>query len=311
MSDSILDHDELQAILRADEAWYGSSGAGTAVTVDTVTPGASGASIRRVTMGHHSFILKQSTRWERRALDWLAPTGAVPRMMSLKDVDDAEPFLVLEDLGGEHRPTSFDPLPDGWREQEAAALATIHLRGTPPGDDVPLVDEAYLEWTIEEQFFRPAWSRSMHLEAFRDRFGRDIPGIEQAAATIIDEVMTLVDEPALRTLVHLDINPSNVMVKDGAPRIIDWGSSRVGPLVLDLPHHFETRELAEIYRRALGMQGRGLESAAFDRWYAIAARYTGLRYVWWTLDWFAAEPDDAARWVSHYLELVLRNADPA
>jgi hypothetical protein len=35
----------------------------------------------------------------------------------------------------------------------------------------------------------------------------------------------------------------------------------------------------------------------------LAARYIGLRYMWWTLDYWREDPTQTP-WVQHYLDLV-------
>jgi hypothetical protein len=67
------------------------------------------------------------------------------------------------------------------------------------------------------------------------------------------------------------------------PYTIDWGTAYVGSLYLDLPHHLSTLDQAEVYRIAMEQRGYALDPTVFARSYTIAARYTGLRYLWWTL----------------------------
>jgi thiamine kinase-like enzyme len=157
---------------------------------------------------------------------------------------------------------------------------------------------------IERAFFRPAWERAVADRAFRQAFGAAIPAVESAAARIVDEMGAIFEEGDTLTLVHTDINPSNVLVRDGVPFIIDWAVARYGPCYLDVPHHFPTLALAERYRVALGARGVEIESARFAERHHAAARYVGLRYIWWTLDAWRADRS-MARWVWHYLRMIL------
>src|SRR6266540_5145547 len=69
------------------------------------------------------------------------------------------------------------------------------------------------------------------------------------------------------TLIHADINPSDVLVQDGKPYFIDWQTARWGPLYLDLPHHHCTLAQAELYRRALAARGYAIPPDAFAAHY--------------------------------------------
>jgi thiamine kinase-like enzyme len=105
------------------------------------------------------------------------------------------------------------------------------------------------------------------------------------------------------TLVHTDLNPSNVLQHAGGVYLVDWQAAHYGPAYLDVPHHFHTPALAEHYRAALAAQGRALAPRAFYARWRVAARYTALRYMWWTL---AAWREDAAAavWVRHYCAML-------
>ncbi|HEV2073901.1 MAG TPA: hypothetical protein VGR29_09695, partial [Thermomicrobiales bacterium] len=60
-----------------------------------------------------------------------------------------------------------------------------------------------------------------------------------------------------------------------------------------------------VYRIAMERRGYALGPTAFARSYTIAARYTGLRYLWWTLTaWLEDQMMD--EWVMHYVNMILR-----
>jgi hypothetical protein len=74
-------------------------------------------------------------------------------------------------------------------------------------------------------------------------------------------------------------------------------------LYLDLPHHHCTLTQAEHYRLALAARGVTVSPDAFAQRYRVAACYTGLRYMWWTLDTWLNDPTQSP-WVQHYIGLV-------
>jgi thiamine kinase-like enzyme len=114
---------------------------------------------------------------------------------------------------------------------------------------------------------------------------------------------SLLHSPQAQTLIHADINPSNVLVQEGTPYFIDWQTAMWGPLYLDLPHHHCTLAQAELYRRALATQGFAIPRDVFAAHYRVAARYIGLHYMWWTLEYWLSDPTQTA-WVQHYIGLV-------
>src|SRR5262245_22874254 len=106
-----------------------------------------------------------------------------------------------------------------------------------------------------------------------------IPRVEAAAATIVADMSSLLQDVQAQTLIHADIHPSNVLVQQGTPYFIDWQTARWGPLYLDLPHHHCTLAQAELYRRALAARGYTIPQDTFAARYRVAARYIGLRYM--------------------------------
>lgn len=103
-----------------------------------------------------------------------------------------------------------------------------------------------------------------------------------------------------------DIQPglSGVSVRRHRIRYTSGGADRdVGPFYLDLPHHHCTLAQAEHYRRALAARGYTIPADRFAEQYRIATRYIGLRYMWWTLEYWLSDPSQTA-WVQHYIGLV-------
>ena len=94
-----------------------------------------------------------------------------------------------------------------------------------------------------------------------------------------------------------------LLVQNGKPYFIDWQAAAWGTLYLDLPHHHCTLAQAEWYRLALAARGYAIRPDVFAARYRVAARYIGLRYIWWTLDYWLSDPTQTA-WVQHYVGLV-------
>jgi hypothetical protein len=281
-------------------------------------PGMSGRSISRVRVRYiddrglaqaTSLILKQASQRERRVLDRLQalPNRHVPFNHARPTEGDDAGLLCMQDLGERIRPSSLDPIDPVLEQREADGLADIHLAhfAAPDLDWLPAADEGYFAWTIERQFFRPAWERAKQDPTFVEHFGSVIARVERRADSIVGEMTDLSQESAWRTLVHTDLNPSNVLVWQDHPYVIDWDTAHVGSLFLDLPHHFPTLEQAERYRTALTERGMLIDRATFAGAHTIAARYVGLRYLWWTLAAWHHDPT-AEPWVQHYLGMILQ-----
>src|SRR5439155_13023797 len=137
-----------------------------------------------------------------------------------------------------------------------------------------------------DTMWRPWWTKARRDSAFDACFAAEIPTVEAAASTIASEVGQLLDSKDCLTLIHNDINPSNVFVLNGRPYYVDWQSASYGPWYLDLPHHHCNLTQAEHYRQALEERGVSIPSEQFAESYRIAARYVGLRYMWWTLEYW-------------------------
>jgi aminoglycoside/choline kinase family phosphotransferase/choline kinase len=72
---------------------------------------------------------------------------------------------------------------------------------------------------------------------FRHRFLQDIAGIAEAELTSLDDEFHVLAEYVSnqqQVLVHRDFQSRNIMIKDGAIRIIDFQGARLGPYAYDL-----------------------------------------------------------------------------
>ena len=287
----------------------------TGIDVLPIDEGVSGLPIHRVGVSFTStdgssayaqLVLKQCSAIERRVLDRLQdPPRHAPYAVSSGADVKVGGLVCMQDLGERQRPGSLSPIDPELQRREAEALADIHIVNlqAPDIEWLPTADRAYYEWAIEQQFFRWAWDKARANGAFVDRFAPHLGAVEDTAMHVIDEMVTLSADPRWTTLVHTDINPSNVLILGDEPFIIDWDTARRGPLFLDLPHHLSTREQVEDYRLAAEQRGLTIDPDEFSTLYRVAAHYTGLRYIWWTLE---AWQDDATLdiWVEHYLRMI-------
>jgi aminoglycoside phosphotransferase (APT) family kinase protein len=288
------------------------------VTSEPIEAGMSGTDVLR----HHvafdtdreygqavSLVSKRATLVERRVLALLQDQlrASVPFNYSPNLVDDVLDFTCMEDLGSEHRPTSLDPVPAHLIAAEARALAAIHHANLGHADELswlPRVDRLYVQDQLT-RFWTPAWRRAIKIEAFRQEFGDWVAIVEAATAGVTDELEEVTAHRENMTLIHGDINPSNVLIIDGKPRFIDWQAACLGPFYLDLPHHLFTLEMAEEYRRDREKLGGAINPDDFAAGYRAASHYIGLRYIWWTLELWHEDPTQS-RWVRYYLELIGR-----
>jgi len=280
--------------------------------------GLSGAAVRRYRVeidppsfapGELSLVTKEAGLVERRVLALLAAQGQpnVPFSRSADLTTDGPALVCLQDLGDAHRPTVLDSITPEAIRREAHGLALIHHANRGRADDLawlPRADHAHFADAIMETYWKPAWSQALADPAFARQFAPYIAAVEDAAARIPGEIDALNHNDAERTLIHGDINPSNVLLHAGRPYFIDWQAALYGSFYLDLPHHLHTRDLAESYRAARAALGDEIPAAEFGACLRVAARYIGLRYMWWTLaEW--QDDHTATAWVYHYLNMVV------
>lgn len=281
-----------------------------------VEAGMSGAEIlrHRVTFGLPnggkrtvSLITKNATLVERRVLALLQAQRqpAIPFSYSPNLTDDRLARVCMEDLGSQHRPTSLEPIPPELIRKEAHALARIHHANSARSDQctwLPRVDRHYVCHQLSRNW-EPAWHRAVADNAFRREFGSYITAVEAVAAQVADTMERLSENQRTLSLIHGDINPSNVLITDGEPRFIDWQAACYGTFYLDLPHHFSTPAIVEEYRSARAALGDMISRDDFAAGFRAAAHYIGLRYIWWTLDLWQADSTQS-HWVRYYLALI-------
>lgn len=256
-----------------------------------------------------SLITKNATLIERRVLALLQAQGqpCVPFSHSVNLTDDTAALVCMQDLGSHHRPTSLESIEPELVRQEAEGLALIHQANAGKVHELawlPRVDRQYVHARIS-QYWEPAWERALARPAFRQEFGRSIAAVEAVAAGVADEIQHLAEDREQLSLLHGDINPSNVLIADERPWLIDWQAACYGPFYLDLPHHLHTVALAEEYRRARVALGAEISYADFAAGFRAAAHFIGLRCIWWTLDLWQEDPTQA-HWIRYYLDLITR-----
>ncbi|MHB8600581.1 MAG: phosphotransferase [Ktedonobacteraceae bacterium] len=316
---NIPNEESLTHLLQATLARYLSAEARIEQILSSpITPGLSGAKIQRHQLTlqtpegqrQTSLVTKEARLLERRILTQLnqQQQRAVPFSHTFDLITDAPTLVCLQDLGTEPRPDATGSFPLNLLMQEAQGLASIHavnLGQTEALAWLPHADRSYVTTYIQQRFWRPAWEQVVHDPAFVELFGAVIPQVEAAAATIAEEMDALYREGDTLTLVHSDLNPSNVMVCEHMPYFIDWEIPRYGPLYLDIPHLFPTLERAEYYQRALSEAGTEIALGDFAERYRIAARFVGLRYLWRPLKAWR-EDHTKTKWVDHYLSMILQ-----
>jgi hypothetical protein len=86
------------------------------------------------------------------------------------------------------------------------------------------------------------------------------------------------------TLLHGDVHPGNVLVRDGRATLIDWGSSRVGPAALDLANLVTagSPDVAGYARTWQRLTGQPLAAAVIEQGYRWAALQLPVQYLPWT-----------------------------
>ena len=288
----------------------------TQMTSVPLSGGMSGSAISRHTIQYAaaggsatiSLITKDADHHEWRVLRHLQSQRQpnIPFAHAIDNTHGQRLLICLQDVGDQNRPSSLDPITETQLAREAAGLARIHTANfSQPArlDWLPSISPSYIHDMLFVRAWRPAWETAIADARFAAAFRDAIPRVEAAAATIVEDMRALLNEPASQTLIHADLNPSNVLVYDGQPYFIDWQTAMRGPFYIDLPHHHCTLIQAEQYRQALAAHGYAISRQDFAERYRVAARDIGCRYMWWTLEYWL-EDQTQTRWVQHYIGLI-------
>jgi aminoglycoside phosphotransferase (APT) family kinase protein len=180
--------------------------------------------------GRVDVVAKRATRGEAAALDSLDVVDPVFPELIDSGTDEDGPWIVVPfEAGGVI----------GWTVEPPAvvyaALARLHLRHLGRVDELPAeipeVDEPFLRSAFTG-FAQGGIARAAQLgpQAVFDR------ALEMLARFAEDERLILGLEALPSTLIHGDVYGDNVIAAglEDAPRLIDWGSARVGPAMLDV-----------------------------------------------------------------------------
>ncbi|WP_042197643.1 phosphotransferase [Paenibacillus camerounensis] len=231
-------------------------------------------------------VTKQATFAERSALSRLFSQGAkVPFSLSGQPLYEGRSLLCIEDVDGRTDYSRLDM--SALQQKETEALAYIHYVNLGCICDLPWlprVDEAYLAEVINTSW-RISWEHARQNAAFTDTFGREtLSAIEEIAGRIVEDMMPVVCAAHTFTMIHNDLNPGNVLVKDNRDvYFIDWEEARYGSLFMDIPMRCGTLQQAEEYRRYLGVLGCDIPQQEFAGLFRTASRYLGLRFMCWNL----------------------------
>jgi Phosphotransferase enzyme family len=260
--------------------WFGESAVVDTINVlpQTAQDSSSGI-VRFYRVSYHTFtaaatiqlITKESLVYERQILSLLNAQShpTVPLSYAL-DMETREPQLLCQQDAGIRKPLSHNQL-----AIVAQALATIHFvnKGSP-----------YLPWMrrlTNETFFhwwKSVWNKARTNTEFLHEFGHFIQPIEQSAqrvARCIDEFWT---QSTSLTVLHTDLTPWHVLLRDNQPFIIDWDQARYGPFYLDLVTLF-TLETVPLYYRAAIQQGSHLPYDEFLEHFHAVRAFPSLKYM--------------------------------
>jgi aminoglycoside phosphotransferase (APT) family kinase protein len=182
--------------------------------------------------GQVDVVAKRATRGEVVALNGLDVVDPVFPELIDSGTDEDGPWIVVQfEVGGVI----------GWAVEPPAivyaALARLHLRHLGRVDELPAEMPA-----VDEQFLRSAFTgfapggiaraAQQGPHAVFDR------ALELLARFAEDERLLLGLEVLPSTLIHGDVYGDNVIAADPGtsrpPRLIDWGSARIGPAMLDV-----------------------------------------------------------------------------
>jgi aminoglycoside phosphotransferase (APT) family kinase protein len=143
-------------------------------------------------------------------------------------VDDDGPWVVTPFHHGEQIGWSTEPPAAVY-----AALARLHLRHLGRADElspqIPRVDDDFVRYALTE--FAPSRLARAAEQAAHPVHARAFELLERFAE---DDRLSAGLAALPATLLHGDVYGDNVIVGPDTPQLIDWGSARVGPAMLDV-----------------------------------------------------------------------------
>lgn len=163
------------------------------------------------------------------------------------------------------------------------SLARIHahyLRVEPPPGGIPVVDAAW--WReLCTSWAAPIVRRSASRHpAGTIRRALDLLG-RLAGHPAISDVLGRLEV----TLLHGDVHPGNVLVHDDEAHLVDWGSARIGPPMLDLANviNLASWQFAAYGRAWEHTVGACLDDAQVSLGYQWAHLQIPIQYLPWTV----------------------------
>jgi hypothetical protein len=313
-----IDPEIMTVLASARQRYSGSHHPFNQLREEPVTLGQSGTRVRRFALtianGEASrverWIVKRAGRHERRVLALLRSQEqpGVPFAYVSDTESDGRVWIALLDVGETRRPTSLELNPPAQLAAEALALAAVHCANGPALvcdrlQWVPRLQAAWFERQLEA-IWRPRWRAALARPGFRDAFGDQVDAVEEASIAIVSRLLPLLQHRDSLSLIHNDLNPSNVRIFDGGAYLLDWETAAVGPFYIDVPHHFCNAGQASIYQQARAHYAASIPKDEFAWGYDLAARWIGFRYMAWTLDAWVPEDPNAEAWVRHYVALL-------
>lgn len=233
-----------------------------------------------------SLVTKKATFIERSALSRLFSQGAnVPFSLSNEPHTEDPSLICIQDVDYQTDYSHLDM--DLLQNKELRALAYIH--GTNMGSKkelpwIPTVDRNHIIDMMENRW-RPSWNTAIESPAFIEEFGLPIiSDIEAVASSIVDDLEVLIKDEHMHTMLHNDLNPGNVLVHNNENvYFIDWEEARYGSLFFDIPLRCSHLKQVVIYREALSSHGYDIPQEQFEKYFSLASRYLGIRYMSWSL----------------------------
>jgi len=252
-----------------------------------------------------TLVTKDAMLYERQILAWLNDQHLPHIPLSYTDdLTTNASQLLCQEFAGKRvplTPTHF----------QSVARALAHLHAHNCGDSRHLPWMRRLRGVGFGLWWRQAWQRAITNPDFVHEFRSYLPYIEPALARFVQTVEHLWREEACLTVLHTDLSPWHVLVRDDHPYLIDWDQARYGPLYLDLPNFF-TLETVVLYYEALVARGLRLNYAEFLTRFHTTWCFVGLKYMVPYLDmWVEGERTASREWLHTLLpRAIAKQASP-
>lgn len=253
-------------------------------------------------------VTKKASLNERRVLSRLYSQSANVPFNFTSDAEANSPsYVCMQDI--DHN-TDYRKLNLELIEQKKIpeVMANIHGSNYQLSKELqwlPFANKTYISDMLENRW-KPHWEKALNNEEFLEKFHMYISDVKAVAATIIDDMESVLSDESSYTLIHTDIHPGNILsTNDNEVFFIDWAEAHYGTFYLDIPLPFRDLESAEKYHQLLSTYNIEIPLIHFSQQYRTASRYIGLRYMAWTL-WDWKENPGTLQSLYNYLNLVVR-----